>query len=172
MPFHILAVHRAVGLQPFLHQRTVHPIIVYPSLAAGVIRRVDVNAFYPPGVARQQRLERMQVVAFDNHVVFRIAAVGVQQRSCFVQNERTMRHRHMMRINLLLPIKIQLRHIFSYSFVILKQGLSIHCFFFFVFPQETFFSYFISFVIVKFVLQTNNSRHSSKQKENKNNGYP
>ena len=56
----IVAVHRAA--QPVAHHRRVDLVVVNPPLVAGVVGRVDVDALHLPGIAWQQRLERVQVV--------------------------------------------------------------------------------------------------------------
>ena len=69
MPLQVFAVYRTCVFQPVLHQRAVHVVVVDPALVAGVVGRVDVDAIHAPGVAREQRLQRVQVVAVDNQIV-------------------------------------------------------------------------------------------------------
>lgn len=48
---HVVGADHAA--QPLLQYGTAHVIVVYPALAAGVVRRVDVYAVDASGVARQ-----------------------------------------------------------------------------------------------------------------------
>ncbi len=54
--------------EPFAQQGRVDIVVVDPALAAGVVGRVDVDAFDAPRVARQQGLEGEQVVGVDDEV--------------------------------------------------------------------------------------------------------
>jgi hypothetical protein len=56
--------------------RAVDVVVVDPALVAGVVGRVDVDALHLPGVARQQRLERVQVVALHDQVAAVAVAAG------------------------------------------------------------------------------------------------
>jgi hypothetical protein len=59
--------------QPAANLRAVDVVVVDPALVAGVVGRVDVDALHLPGVARQQRLERVQVVALHDQVAAVVA---------------------------------------------------------------------------------------------------
>jgi len=59
--------------KPFADQRAIDVVVVNPALVAGVVRRVNVDALDLPGVVREQRLKRHQIVALDDE----IAAAGV-----------------------------------------------------------------------------------------------
>ena len=65
----LLADHLA---KPFPDPQVVHAVVVDPSLVAGIVRRIDVDAVHLPLVLGQQRLESLEVVAVDDHV----AAIG------------------------------------------------------------------------------------------------
>ena len=60
-----LADHLA---QPLANLRAVDVVVVGPALVARVVRRVDVDTLDLPRVARQQRLQGVQVVALDDEV--------------------------------------------------------------------------------------------------------
>jgi len=62
--------------QPLADLRAVDVVVVNPALVAGVVRRVDVDALHLAGVARQQGLERMQVVALYDQVAAAAVAAG------------------------------------------------------------------------------------------------
>ena len=55
----------------FFQLRVVHIVVVNPPLVARVVRRIDVDAFDSALVARQQRLQRGEIVAVDDHVFIR-----------------------------------------------------------------------------------------------------
>lgn len=69
MPFQVFAIDRAVLPQPFLHHGAVDIVVVDPAFVARVIGRVDINALDLAGVLRQQRFERMQVVAVNDEIL-------------------------------------------------------------------------------------------------------
>ena len=56
---------------------------------AGVIGRINKNAFYLSGIERQQGLKRVQIVALDQHVAG--VAVTVAEIGDFLQ--QSIRHR-------------------------------------------------------------------------------
>ena len=70
----IVAVHRAA--QPVAHHRRVDLVVVNPALVAGVVGRVDVDALHLAVKGRQQRLERLQVVALDDEIVVQARALA------------------------------------------------------------------------------------------------
>ena len=63
---HDSAFHRA--FQPRFNDGTFDVVVVNPAFVAGVVRRVNVDALHLPGVVRQQRLERDQIVALHNEI--------------------------------------------------------------------------------------------------------
>ena len=71
-----------------------------------VIRRVDVDALHLPGVVRQQRLERDQVVPLHHQ----IPAAGIAHRQRLVALEQPIRNLAMMVPHRLLPNPIERRH--------------------------------------------------------------
>ena len=110
MPLLVVAVHRAVFLQPALHQIGIHIVVVAPALVAGVIRRVNVNAIHPPRITRHQRFERMQIIAMHNQVALLHIPAPRQHRLPPHHIQRPIRHRQMMRINDLFAFEIKNRH--------------------------------------------------------------
>ena len=63
--FAFLADHLA---QPAADFRAIHVVVVHPALVAGVVGGIDIDALHLPAGARQQGLERVQVVALDDEV--------------------------------------------------------------------------------------------------------
>ena len=57
------------------HQRTVHLVVIDPTFVAGVVGRVYVDALDAARIAREERLQRIQVVSVDNQVVINAARV-------------------------------------------------------------------------------------------------
>ena len=70
MPLQIFAINRTLLLEPVPHHGAVYVVVVYPTFVARVIGRVNVNALHAPGVLRQQRFERFQVVAVNDEILF------------------------------------------------------------------------------------------------------
>lgn len=68
----VLAVHRIAG-QPFLHDRGIDIVVVTPLFISGVVRRVNEDQINLSRVARQQALQRMQVVAVNDEIAAEIA---------------------------------------------------------------------------------------------------
>ena len=66
--FAFLADHLS---QPAANLRAVDVVVVNPAFVAGVVRRVDVDAFDLPGVTRQQGFQCVQVVALNDEVAAR-----------------------------------------------------------------------------------------------------
>ena len=79
--------------QPVAQQRAVGVVIVGPALVAGVVGRVDVDALDLPAIERQERLERQQVIAFDEQVAARFLGLEVQFGYGF---QGMVRHRKVM----------------------------------------------------------------------------
>ena len=61
------------GSQPFADMRVVHIVVVHPTFVARVVRRVDIDAIHFSLILRQQRLECLEVVAVDNHIILAVA---------------------------------------------------------------------------------------------------
>ncbi|GAB2726422.1 hypothetical protein GCM10027019_02200 [Melaminivora jejuensis] len=89
MPIQRLAFLADHFAQPFPDLRAVDVVVVDPAFIAGVVRRVDVDALHLPGIARQQRLERMQVVALHDEVarVFALPRAAGELRYRLQQTE-------------------------------------------------------------------------------------
>jgi len=77
--------------QPAADLRAVDVVVVDPALVAGVVRRVDVDALHLAGVARQQGLERVQVVALHDQVAA-VAAVVVAAAELWHRLQQAERH--------------------------------------------------------------------------------
>ena len=98
--------------EPGADARVVHIVIVDPILVPRVVRRIDVDAIHAPLVLRQQRLQRHEVVAVDDHVPVVRAALRMHARRIkrifFLQH--MIRHVEMMIHDLALPDPLQHRH--------------------------------------------------------------
>ena len=96
-----------VGFQPFLDHGRVDIVIIRPALIAGVIRRVDKDAVHLARIARQQRLERVQIVALDDQI-----AVQIDRPYAFVgmRLKRAERHAQMVVVDKFLALEGQFRH--------------------------------------------------------------
>ena len=68
MPLHVFAVHGAVLLQPFLHERAVRVVVIDPPLVARVVGRVDVDALDATRIPRQQGFQGVKVVPVNDEV--------------------------------------------------------------------------------------------------------
>ena len=68
--------------------RGVDVVVIDPALVAGVVGRIDADAFHLPGVARQQRLEGVEVVALHDQV----AGGGIAMGELLVGFEQAERH--------------------------------------------------------------------------------
>ena len=80
--------------EPGAHHRRVDVVVVGPTLVAGVVGRIDIDALDPVVIDRQQRLQRRQIVAVHDQVVVqarRPAQPLVRGRPQVVE-----RHRQMM----------------------------------------------------------------------------
>ena len=97
-----------VGRQPFLDDRGVHIIIIRPALIAGVVRRVNEDAVDLPGMGRQQRLERVQIVPVDDQIAIQRDRADPLRG---VRHERPERHRKMMIVDEFLALEIQFGHV-------------------------------------------------------------
>ena len=79
--------------QPCLDMRIVDIVVVHPFFVARVIRRINIDALHPSLVHRQQRFERIQIIAVDNHVAVAVPAV---RRKGVLLFQRAERHIEMM----------------------------------------------------------------------------
>ena len=95
--------------EPLTNFGAVDGVIINPALVAGVVWRVDVDALDLPGITRQQRFERDEVVALDDEVL----GVALSRRAGQVWHflQQPKRHFGMMTDNRLLPDPIQRRHL-------------------------------------------------------------
>ena len=57
-----------VRRQPFLDHRRIDVVVVGPAFVSSVVRRVNENAVHLAGVERQERFQRVQVIAMDDQV--------------------------------------------------------------------------------------------------------
>src|SRR3989344_3893932 len=89
----VLALSADCLAQPILYHRATHIVAVFPSLVAGVVWRVDVDALYAALILRQERPERGQIVALDDEV-FRI--VRALERLLHIFFERVIRDRKVV----------------------------------------------------------------------------
>ena len=68
----VLGQQIAQQFQPRPHHgepaRMLQIVVVVLEGRARVVGRIDIDALHPPGVERQQRLQRFQIVALDQHV--------------------------------------------------------------------------------------------------------
>ena len=76
MPRKILRLLADDGAEPAVDFRGVHLVVVNPALVAGVVGRIDVDAFHLARVFRQQRLEGVEIVPLHDEVSRFRAAVG------------------------------------------------------------------------------------------------
>jgi hypothetical protein len=72
------------SFQPCPDFGAVHIVIVNPAFVAGIIGRVDIDALHLTAIIGEQRLERLQIIAFDQQIARvriprRKRAVAVQQ---------------------------------------------------------------------------------------------
>ena len=97
MPGQVLALFANHLAQPIFDLRIIDIVIVNPSFFAGVIGRIDVDAFHFTFVPGQQGFQRIQIVAVDNHV---FAAVVLVVLSSFVIAVLALQHpvRHFLMV--------------------------------------------------------------------------
>ena len=53
---------------PLLELRLRKVVVIDPTLVAGVVRGIDVDALDPSGVSGKQRLECSEIVSFNNEI--------------------------------------------------------------------------------------------------------
>lgn len=92
-----------VAAQPLLDEGRIDVVVVAPTFVAGVVGRVDEDAVHPAGVHRQQRLQRVQVVAVDDEVAVQ---PRLADRFVGVRLQRPERHRKVMVVDKLLALEI------------------------------------------------------------------
>ena len=78
----VLALFAHHFAQPFSDFRVVHIVVVYPALVAGVVGRINVNAFHSSLIPGQQCFEGFQIVPVDNHI---LAAVILGVLAVFIK---------------------------------------------------------------------------------------
>jgi len=74
--------------KPSRNDGAIHAITVSPLLFAGVVRRINAGTLDLPGVVREQRLERDEVVALHDEV----AAAGIADGKLRNIFEKMKRH--------------------------------------------------------------------------------
>ena len=98
--------------EPLPDARVVYVVVVDPSLVAGVVRRIDVDAVNLALVLRQQRLERLEVVAVDDHVPA-VRPAAVQHALLGNALKHAIGHVTMVVDHLVLAHPVQSRHVSS-----------------------------------------------------------
>ena len=103
-------------------------VVVMLERGAGVVRRIDVDALHPPLILREQRLERIQIVAVDDHVAVIVMAFGGKG---ILLLQRAERHVQMMIDHLVFSNPVQRGHkgrpprvIFLAADILLKRIIS------------------------------------------------
>lgn len=81
---------------------------------AGIVRRVNVDALHLPGIAGQQSLESVQVIALDN----KISASGIAARKLRHRLQKPVRHILMMLDDSFFSYPVQCRHYESFVTVL------------------------------------------------------
>ena len=66
MPREIFAFFAHRLSDPLFKLRLREVVVINPVFVAGVIRRINVDAFDPTSMRRQQRFKREQIVALDD----------------------------------------------------------------------------------------------------------
>ena len=74
VPSEVVPIHNLA--EPVLHHRGVDVVVVRPTLVAGVVRRVDVDALDLSVVRRQEGFQRREVVAFNDQIVVQAGPVA------------------------------------------------------------------------------------------------
>ena len=85
----VLALFAYDLAQPLLDFGVVDIIVVDPALVAGVVRRIDVDTLHLALITRQQRFQRLQVIAVDHHI---FAAVILGVLSLLIKAVLTLQH--------------------------------------------------------------------------------
>lgn len=96
-----------VRIKPFLDHRRVDVVVVAPAFVAGVVGRVDEDAVHLARVERQERLQRVQIVAVNDEIA--VERNGADAFG-FVGHKRTEGHRKMVVVDELFALEDQLSH--------------------------------------------------------------
>lgn len=93
----VLALFADHLAQPLLDLRVIDIIVVDPTLVAGVVGRIDVDALDAPLILGQQRFQGLQIIAADDHV---LAAVILVMLSVFIKAVLALQHpkRHVLMV--------------------------------------------------------------------------
>ena len=86
--------------------RGVDVVVIDPALVAGVVGRIDADALHFPRIARQQRFERMEVVALHDQV----ARGGITMGKLLVRFEQAERYLLVVPHHRVLPDPVQRGH--------------------------------------------------------------
>ena len=89
VPGQVLALFAHHLAQPFPDFGVVHIVVIHPALVARIVGRVDVNTLHPALIPGQQGLERLQVVAPDDHVFAAVVRGGL---AVFVEAVLALQH--------------------------------------------------------------------------------
>ena len=93
----VLALFADNLAQPLLDLRVVDIIVIDPALVARVVRRIDIDALDAPLIPGQQRFQRFQIIAPNDHV---LAAVVRLVLSVFIKAVLALQHpkRHVLMV--------------------------------------------------------------------------
>ena len=108
--FQVLAVHGAVLAEPFAHQGAVDLVVVDPAFVAGVVGRVDVDAFDAAGVAGEEGFEGVEVVAVDDEVVVGVGVAGGVEGSGGVGNQGAVGDGEVVGVDVLFALEVEGGH--------------------------------------------------------------
>jgi len=100
----ILFAHRLI--KPLADLGAIYVIVINPAFVAGIVRRIDVDAFHLPGVVWKEIFKGKEIVAFNQEIAGSRIADG-ELGNLFQQVKR---HLPMMILNRLPPDPIQCRH--------------------------------------------------------------
>ena len=76
MTLQVFNVNRAMFLQPRLHQRAIDVVVVDPSLIAGVIGGIYVDALDFACVLREKCLQCVEVISVYDEVIIGLSMCG------------------------------------------------------------------------------------------------
>ena len=85
-----------------LHHRGIYVVVVNPLFFAGVVWRVNVDAFDFSRVERQERFQRFQVVTMNNQIV--VEAYFVSEAFLFVRDKLVILDEQVVILNELFPL--------------------------------------------------------------------
>ena len=106
MPGEIFGLFADGLAEPAEDFRGVDVVVIDPALVAGVVGRIDADTLHLPGVARQQRLEGVEIVALHNQ----IARSGIAMGELLVRFEQAERHLLVVPHNGVLADPVQCGH--------------------------------------------------------------